>query len=115
MDGYKLKVYLRLNGDMHSRSYISIFSSVVSGAFDDALEWPMKATISFSVIDGIGVRRNVSILHTDENNRMKRCFSSPSSGDPGGRGFARFVPHKQIPGLLVDGKLILDIVVRLKV
>ena len=111
MDGYKLKVYLRLNGDIYSRDNISIFISVVPGPFDDALEWPMKAKIMFSVVDVDGVGKNVNILYTNENNRVKKSFARPSGNDPG-RGFARFIPHKGVPELLVNGKLVLKIVVK---
>ena len=114
MDGYKLKVDLRLNGDNLIHNSISIYISIVSGPFDDALEWPMKAYISFSVI-GVGKKdKNVNRFSTDANDEMQKTFLNPSLVPSNGTGFTNFILHKDIPKLLIDGKLVLKICVRPK-
>ena len=109
MDGYKLKVHLRLNGDFVLRNRISIYTNAVSGPFDDALEWPMKAHISFSVICVGNKDKNVNSFYTDANSETQKSFLLPSLVQSNGRGFPNFILHENIPKLLIDGKLVLKI------
>jgi len=108
MDGYKLKVHLSLNGDFPYQSNISVYISLVPGPFDDALGWPMKAIISLSAeVDG--VERHKKTFQTDQTDETRKTYSNPSVETQIGRGYSRFIPHSQIPPLLVDGKLTLKI------
>ena len=109
MDGYKLKVHLRLNGDFVLRNRISIYTNAVSGPFDDALEWPMRAHISFSVICVGNKDKNVNSFYTDANSETQKSFLLPSLVQSNGRGFPNFILHENIPKLLIDGKLVLKI------
>ena len=65
MEGYNLKVNLNLNGGFHSRDNVSVHISVVSGPFDDSLNWPVDTSISFGIVDSSDTERNTTIFRTE--------------------------------------------------
>jgi hypothetical protein len=58
--GYCLRLYLFLNGYGRSKgSYVSIFTSIVRGPYDNFLRWPAIGNISFFFLDQQRKNRNL--------------------------------------------------------
>jgi len=112
LDGYKMKVDLYLNGNGDNKGkHVSIFIYQEPGPFDDALEWPMKAQIIFSVMkDELEVNSNS--FKTDHDNETKKDFQNPTYNNCRGRGTPAFIDHNHIQDYVIDNKLTLKITVK---
>ena len=111
LEGYKLKLELLLNGHGESRgNYVSTYTSTVPGPFDDTLEWPMKAEITFSVIKGEEeIIRDC--FQTDDTRESLTSFKKPPH-DHGGWGESEFIDHTEIQNYIFDNKLTLKVTVK---
>ena len=111
LEGYKLRVELHLNGEESAPGNpVSIYIFNEKGPFDDALDWPMKADVTFSAMKG-DQQLNDYTFTTDQNSERMKRFQKPPL-DNGGWGFKDFIAYNNINSYVVDNKLTLKITVK---
>ena len=94
-------------------SNVSILFRTIQGLGDDALEWPMKAKISISVVRGKSLKawHNVTFVTTDS--KIAGVFEKPNSllqpSFPAAVEIPHFVQHKNLNAFIIDGKLTIKV------
>lgn len=96
--GYKLKLYINPNGQgLGESSHLSVYLAVVMGEYDAALPWPFHKKVIFTLIDqqeNLDRRKNI-VKHLFADPKLKN-FSKPVAAENPGRGFCRFIAHKEL-------------------
>jgi len=111
LDGYKIRASLRLNGEGQGKgTHVSLFVASDTGPFDDTLEWPLIAKISFGVMIENEVENSKS-FYTDDSDKSLLSFKKPPH-DEEDWGYPKFIPLDRLRTLVVEDKLTLKITVK---
>ncbi len=114
--GYKLKLSINPNGQgLGVNTHLSVCLSVMKGEYDAILSWPFHKNVIFTLIDqqeNPGSRKNV-VKYLSTNPELKN-FSRPVADENPGRGFSRFVPHRELEleRFAKDGNLYIQVLIR---
>ena len=111
--GYKLKLFVRPNGDGSGKNtHLSVFVILMKGEYDGMLLWPFNEKVSLTLIDQqeSSYERENIIMHVRARNNPEN-FMRPVSEENPGRGFCRFVSHEKLKTrkFIVDDTLFIQV------
>ena len=121
INGYKMKVSFYPRGTKSNKNgYSSIFLGIMKGEYDEALSWPFRHKVVFTLIDQKRdhpeKRSNLSMeLIPDPSKHAKSC-SKPTQVENPRFGFSRLCCIYSAMGYVQDDSLLLEVrVIKIKV
>ena len=92
-----IRVYPDGDG-MGRNTHLSVFFAIVKGEHDDTLQWPFRATIQMSLLNGLG-----EVICSDKMKTDSRsiCYIKPENGCNIGSGFPKFIHLRKLECLLL--------------
>lgn len=111
--GYKLRVKIFPNGDGPGKNtHLSVFISVMKGAYDAILPWPFSKKVKFTLIDQHEdsiKQENIARQFIPDD--FPESFARPTKEENKGYGCHEFIPQEKLLSgrYLVDDTLFLQI------
>lgn len=105
--GYKLGASVFLNGNGSGEgTHLSLYIRVMSGEYDNLLDWPFRLPITFQLLDQCSdPEKRDTITESFVPNPSWKHFQKPSSDADGmGFGYPKFISHEA----LLNGTYIKD-------
>ena len=96
--GYKMKLNVCPNGDGNGKgTHVSCFICLMSGEYDDTLEWPFQGEVTIELLNQLEDMNHVKgTIHYNESTSEK-CKQIVVAGTRSkGWGAPRFIPHSEL-------------------
>lgn len=120
--GYKFCMRLYLNGDGTARNtHISIFLVILSGPYDNIVEWPFKYRVSFCLVDQCALNKPEEfpkaqdVIESFRPDPNSNSFKYPATAMNIASGIPRFLPLEKIKENSNENRYVLNDTLFIKV